>query len=321
MKMVFVMDPLEGIQRDHDTSYLFLQEAVRRGHQVDHVLPSQVRWDSWRVVFVGRSVSFDGPPEAPERLGPPRLIEGPDLDVVLIRTDPPFDADYLAVTLLLDLLPDSVVILNRPSGLRDANEKLAALHFPDLTPATLVSQDPEAIDEFRQRVGGAIALKPLDGFAGKGVLLIRDGDPNRRALIGMATQGGTVKVVAQQLVDTSQGDKRILVLDGQPLGAVLRRNDTGAFTHNLASGGRALPARVEESDRRIVERIAPWLRQRGLDFVGIDLLGGKLIEINVTSPTCAQELNRFDGIHVERLVLDHLERRANRFAPVPVIDQ
>ncbi len=252
-----------------------------------------------------------GDPAVPFEVGPFEVLSGETLDAVLIRTDPPFDIDYLRVTQLLDLLRPRPFLLNRPSGLRDANEKLAALAFPDLSPPTLVSSDPAEIASFRREVGGAIVLKPLDGFGGLGILPVRDGDPQGDDRIRDATAGGNRPILAQQIVPGAEaGDRRVLLLDGEPIGALLRRNDTGGFTHNLATGGTAHRSAVTEADRALCRRLAPWLRERGLWLVGIDLLADRLIEINVTSPTCVQEINRLDGVALERRIVDFVEQRA-----------
>lgn len=313
MRFAFVMDPLESLRLDHDTTFVLMREACRRGHEVVHVAPGGVGAREGRAFLEGRVVRIDDDPVAPFDIAEPRTFPGEELDAVLVRTDPPFDADYLAVTWLLDLLPPQVFVMNRPSGLRDANEKLAAQHFADLGPPSCISQDPARLDAFRIDSGGTVVVKPLDGFGGSGVLLVRDDDPNRAALFRLITRGGTVKAIAQAVVPGAElGDKRILLLDGSPLGAVLRRSRGGQFVHNLAAGGEALAAGLSESDRQLCGRVGPWLRERGLWFVGIDVVGGRLIEINVTSPTCVQEIDRLDGVALERPILDFVESRAGR---------
>ena len=305
------MDPLESVDPAHDTTYVLMLEALARGHAVYHVAPADVTRESRGVVLRGRKIGIGPEATFPFRVERPFSLTCEDLDAVLIRTDPPVDADYLAVTWLLDLLPPRVFVMNRPSGLRDANEKLAALAFPDLSPATCIDQNPGRLEEFRRSVGGSVALKPLDGHGGTGVLLAREGDPNLRALMMAATRGGSAKVVAQEVVAGAEaGDTRIILLDGEPLGAMLRRHDGGSFVHNLAAGGRAFPAALTDRDRALCSRIGPWLRDRGLWLAGVDLVGGKLIEINVTSPTCVQEINRFDGVRLERAIVDFVEARA-----------
>lgn len=310
MRIGIVMDPLETVRLDHDTTYVLMREAVRRGHEVVHIAPAGVGAEGGRAVLFGRPVRTTDDPTQPFAVEPARRFEDDAWDAVLIRTDPPFDADYLAVTWLLDLLPPRVFVMNRPAGLREANEKLAAQRFADLGPMTCITQDPAVLDDFRRRLGGDVVVKPLDGFGGSGVFLVRDADPNRDALLRAVTRGGGVKAVAQEVVaGASGGDKRILLLDGEPLGAVLRRQTGGGFVHNLAAGGEALRAEINAEDRRICERLAPWLREHGLWFAGIDVLGGRLIEVNVTSPTCVQEINRLDGVALERPILDFIEGR------------
>jgi len=303
MRIAVVMDPLSTIDPDHDSTYVIMREAHRRGHIVHHVAPAGVEYCGGQARLRGRRLDLD---DWPTVAGPMADLDDPD--AVLIRTDPPFDADYLAVTQLLDLLPPRVFVMNRPQGLRDANEKLAALRFPDLGPPTLISQDDPTIEAFRLEIGGAIVVKPLDGHGGAGVFLVRGEDPNRRALIRSATRGGRSKVVAQAVVEAAEaGDVRVIVLDGEPLGAVLRRNDRGDFAHNLAVGGRAFKATVGPAERRVCEAIGPWLKASGLYLAGIDLVGGRLIEVNVTSPTCLQEINRLDGVRLEGAIVDFVE--------------
>ena len=308
MRIAVVMDPLSTVDPDHDSTYVLMREAHRRGHEVHHVAPSGVEYRGGASRLRGRRLDLSTWPIA---AGPMGEVER--VDAVLIRTDPPFDADYLAVTQLLDLLPPGVFVMNRPRGLRDANEKLAALRFPELGPPTLISQDEAAIEAFRVEVGGAMVVKPLDGHGGSGVFLVQGDDPNRRALVRGATRGGTAKVVAQGVVEGSEaGDVRVIVLGGEPIGAVLRRNDRGDFAHNLAIGGRAYKAEVGVAERRVCDAIAPWLRASGLYLAGIDLVGGKLIEVNVTSPTCLQEINRLDGVRLEAAVVDFIEGEVGR---------
>ena len=313
LRIAVVMDPLESIQPEHDTTYLLMLEAARRGHQIHHVSPTGVLFRDGQTQLKARRIR-------PATVGAelfdilaPVTLTGADLDAVLIRTDPPFDDEYLCVTQLLDLLTPRPYIMNRPSGLRDANEKLAALHFSALIPPTLVTADPAEIDAFRHACGGSIVLKPLLGHGGEGVTLVTNHDPDPLGRIRHYTHDGTTRVVAQQPVaGAERGDKRIILLDGKPLGAMLRRNDSGGFVHNLAAGGQALPAKLDDQDHQICDQVGPWLRERGLDLAGIDILAGRLIEINVTSPTCVQEINRFDGVHLERAILDLIEDHASQ---------
>ncbi len=317
-RIAFVMDPLDQVQPDHDTTFALLREADRRGHLTYHVDPAGVGYADGRVELDARRVRVRDSSAELFQVEPTRRLGPDDLDAVWIRTDPPFDDDYLNVTLILDLLPPRVVVVNSPSGLRDANEKLSALHFPELGPRTLITQDLGRLTEALGAFGGRMVVKPIDGHAGVGVFLVRNDDPNQRALLKASTADGQRKVLAQEVVEEAdQGDKRVLVLEGRPIGAMLRRNVSGGFAHNIAQGGSAFPAQVTEHDRRICEAIRPWLRERDLFFVGIDVLGGRLIEINVTSPTCLQEINRFDQAELESEVTDALEARIDRAARVP----
>jgi len=219
------------------------------------------------------------------------------MDAVWIRTDPPFDRRYFYATLLLDYLPATTRVVNRPSGIRNWNEKLAALHYPQFAPATLVTNDAARLDAFAKQ-HGRIVIKPVDGFGGKGIVFYGgDGDA---ATIDTAGRW----VIAQQYLPAARdGDKRILLLDGEPLGAILRVHADGEELNNLDAGGSAHPAELDSSDREICAALKPGLIEQGIRFAGIDIIGGRLIEVNVTSPTGLQELCRFTGEnHHHRIV-------------------
>jgi glutathione synthase len=313
MRLTIVMDPLASLKLERDATTLILREADRRGHEVRHVHPSGLGYASDRVRLRGRRVRVAEDPAGPFEVGPDQTWDGDEIDAVLIRTDPPFDSDYLWVTHLLDLLPPRVFVMNAPRGLRTANEKLAALVFPDLCPAACVSQSLDELEDFRRSVGGSMVVKPLDGHAGRGVLLIRPDDPNGSALVEMLTSSGRVKVIVQEVVpDAEQGDKRVLMLNGQPLGAMLRRNQRGRFTHNIGAGGTPYRTTLTPAELGICERVGPWLVENGLYFVGLDLLGERLIEINVTSPGGLREIDELEGRALEREILDFVEQAAAR---------
>lgn len=311
MKFAIIMDPLELVDPDHDTTYVIMVEASSRGHELIHVPPAGVLYIEDSVQFRGREVQVLPRPSSPFVIGAEVLLPGDWFDVVLVRTDPPFDADYLAVTQLLDLLPERVFVMNRPQGLRDANEKLAALCFPALSPPTCVCTTAADVERFQRIYPGDLVLKPLNGHGGRGVWLARAGDPDLSERLSSFSQGFTTKFIAQTPIPGyEQGDKRILLLDGEPIGAVLRRNTSGGFTHNLATGGEAFATTLSTEDLLICREVAPWLKARGLWFVGLDVIGGRLTEINVTSPTGVQEVNRLEGVKLERLIIDFVERNA-----------
>ncbi|MGH7821760.1 MAG: glutathione synthase, partial [Candidatus Binatia bacterium] len=234
------------------------------------------------------------------------------LDVLFLRKDPPVDVEYFYATLLADLLGDAArtFVVNDPAALRDANEKLYALRFPDLVPRTLVSRDMAALRAFLDELGGEMVVKPIDGFAGRGVLHVRRNDWNLSSILEVTTQRGEKPIIAQAyLPEGRRGDKRVILLDGEPVGAMLRVPPDHDLRGNLAIGGRSEKTTLDERDLEICSRIGPDLRRRGLWFVGLDIIGRYLTEVNVTSPTGIEEINAHEGLRLERDVIDFVERK------------
>jgi glutathione synthase len=243
-------------------------------------------------------------------LGTERLVELSELDAVFVRKDPPFDAAYLHLTRQLDLVKARTLVINDPRGLRDANEKLFAFHFSELMPRSFVSASPAQILEFVREIGGQAVLKPLDGAGGSGVVALDLADRNTRALIDLLTHEGTeLALVQEYLPAVRSGDKRALVLDGEPLGAILRVPRDDDLRANIHVGGIVHPTELTPDEDVLVRQVGRRLREHGLWFVGLDLIGGRLIEVNVTSPTGIQELSRFVGRSVEDDVIQWVERR------------
>ena len=305
-----MMDPVEALVPDKDTTFAFQRAAETRGHVNLHALP--------RDLFVR-----DGEAFARVRPLTMRMVEGAppctlgtafevclaEVDAVLIRKDPPFDAEYLYTTLLLERLRGRTLLVNDPRGLREANEKLYALHFPELTPRTLVTADRARIHAFVEEVGGRAVVKPLDGAGGSGVLMLSAGDRNNRAIVDLLTaEGRRFAMVQEYLPAVREGDKRVLLLDGQVLGAINRVPRGDDLRANIHVGGRVDPAEVTAPEQALVAAIAPRLRRDGLVFVGLDLIGGKLTEVNVTSPTGIQELSRHLGRDMAADVIAWIER-------------
>jgi glutathione synthase len=227
-----------------------------------------------------------------------------------MRKDPPYDLNYFFVTHLLDLVPPKTLVVNAPRGLREVTEKLFILRFPDLCPESLVSRSIPELLEFRRKLGGEMIIKPLDGCGGEGVFHLTAEDRNVQTILELGTQHGTTYQIAQAYVpEVRDGDKRIIVVEGEPVGAVLRRPLHWETRANFHVGGTAVKATVTERDREICARIGPSLREFGIVFAGIDVIGRWLTEVNVTSPTGIQEINRLDGVVLEGLVLDAVERR------------
>ena len=226
------------------------------------------------------------------------------------RKDPPVDVEYVVATQVLSLCRRTLV-LNRPEGILVANEKLYALHFPELMAETIVTRHISELLEFMEKMGGEMVVKPLDGRGGEGIFHVGAGDRNRGSILEQSTRFGTRRVMAQRfLAEIARGDKRILLLEGEPLGALLRIPSERELRANLHVGGRAVRTGLDAADRRIVERIGPRLRADGLFFVGIDVIDGRLTEINVTSPTGIQEMGRLDGVAYEKRVVDRVEALA-----------
>jgi glutathione synthase len=229
-----------------------------------------------------------------------------------MRKDPPFDVDYLQATWLLERARGKTLLVNDPRGLRELNEHLCILAFPDLIPPTIVTRDAARLRAFLDEQGGAIVIKPIDGYAGLGVFLVRAGDPNTSSLFETATRAGRTWTMAQRYIpEAVDGDKRVLLADGEPIGAVLRVPARSEARGNLHIGARAEKAEITAEDRVIVRAVAPLLRERGMLFVGLDVIGGRLTEINVTSPTGLRHLDRLQGGRSAAAVLDAIERKAS----------
>jgi glutathione synthase len=232
-----------------------------------------------------------------------------DFDAVLMRKDPPVDVSYLHATWILDHARGKTLLVNDPRGLRELNEHLAVLQFPKLTPPTIVTRSAERLREFQAQQGGAIVVKPVDGYGGLGIFLVRDGDPNTSSILETSTGAGTRWTLAQKyLPEAVAGDKRIILADGEPVGAVLRVPASAEARGNLHVGGKAVKTTIDARDAEIIAAVAPWLRAHGQVFVGLDVIGGMLTEINITSPTGVRHATRLDGVNVAGRVLDCFER-------------
>lgn len=313
MRFLFVMDPAEKMLPDKDTSFAFMRGAQARGHQCLHAEPRDLLTLGADVLAVARPIRVSDTPVHVE-LGAREEVELAKLDAVFIRKDPPFDPAYAHLTQQLDLVKERTLVVNDPRGLRDANEKLFAFHFSQHMPRSLVASDPARILRFVEEVGGQAVLKPLDGAGGTGVVTLSTGDRNARALADLLTrEGNELALVQEFLPDVVQGDKRVLVLDGEPLGAILRVPRADDFRANIHVGGDARPTELTPAEQSLVREVGAALSAHGLWFVGLDLIGEKLIEVNVTSPTGIQQLSRFAGRPVEQEVIRWVEERRSSF--------
>ena len=305
MKHVFVMDPIGSVKSWKDTTYFLMKACRERGHQVAYTDPGWLGLKHDQPYARVQWLEVNDSREQPFTITGDESITLGEVDVVWLRTDPPFDRRYFYTTLLLDFIPDSVRIVNRPQGVRDWNEKLAALAFPEFTPQTLVSNDVEEIAGFANRFD-RITVKPVDGHGGKGIVFYSTGeDPSP---LHTVTHDGSHWVVAQEYLPSAKhGDKRILLLEGEPLGAILRVHAEGAELNNLDQGGTANPAELTPREIEICSAFKPELVRRGIFFAGIDVIGEMLIEVNVTSPTGLQEMSRFSGESLHHRIIEALE--------------
>ncbi len=295
---------------DKDTSFALMRGAIARGHETLHCLPQQLLNYGRDVRAIARPLRVtNSPPYV--TMGETSEVELASLDAVLIRKDPPFDSEYGHLTQQLDLVARETLVVNSPRGLRDANEKLFAFHFAEHMPKSLVTAEPERILDFLVDVGGRAVLKPLDGAGGSGVVALTSGDRNNRALIDLLTAEGRQLALVQEFIpEISEGDKRVIMLHGEPLGAILRVPRADDIRANIHVGGIVKPTELTKEEDEVVRDIGKSLRKHGLYFVGLDLIGGRLIEVNVTSPTGIQELGRLTGTGPEQVVVEWLEKHS-----------
>ena len=309
LDIAVVMDPIASIAVKKDSSFAMLLEGQRRGHRLHYATRGGLGLAGGRAMAALAPVAVRDDPQDWYELKPARVRPLADMDVVLMRKDPPFDPEYLYDTLVLEAAQrDGVLVVNDPRGLRDLNEKLAALLFPDLCPPTLASRDPAALSAFVAEHGDCV-LKPLDGMGGRSIFRVRTGDDNLKVILETLTVGGQRLSLAQRyLPEIRDGDKRVLLVDGEPVPYMLARIPAaGDFRGNLAVGGRGEGRPITEAERRIAARVGPEMRRRGMLFVGLDVIGGHLTEVNVTSPTCIRELDAQFGINIAGLLFDRIE--------------
>jgi glutathione synthase len=308
LRVAVQMDPIGGINIDTDSSFLMMLNAQERGHSLWVYSPDHLSLENGRVRARAQAVTIRPVKGDHVTAGPFVTLDlAEDIDVVLMRQDPPFDMAYITATHFLDAVHPATLVVNDPTEVRNAPEKLFVTEFPGVQPPTLISGDPEAIRDFQDRHGD-IVLKPLYGGGGSGVVRLLKGDPNLDALLELHAMIGREPVIAQAFIPAvSKGDKRILLVDGQPVGAINRVPATGQVRSNLARGGRAEAVELTARDLELCAIIGPELQRRGLLFVGVDVIGDYLTEINVTSPTGAQQLKRFGGPDVTLALWERIE--------------
>ncbi len=303
------MDPIEGVDITADSSFVLALEAQARGYQLYHYRPQDLAFMGGLVTARARAMSLRPEPGNHYSLGAAEVIDLGEVAVVLMRQDPPFDMSYITATHLLDHIHPDTLVVNDPASVRNAPEKLFATLFPDLMPPTLITSDPLAVKDFRA-AHKDIIIKPLYGNGGAGVFHVPPGDDNLNALLEMFTERSREPVMVQAyLADVRKGDKRIILIDGEAAGAINRVPPEGDVRANMHAGGTPLPSTLTNREIEICQTIGPELKRRGLIFTGIDVIGDYLTEINVTSPTGIQEINRFDNVQLEAQVWDAIEDR------------
>jgi glutathione synthase len=316
MKIAFLADPLSGFKIYKDSTFAMMREAVRRGHRIFAFEQRHMALEDGIVTADVAEITLTGEPDEWYRLGARQTTRLSEFDAVLERKDPPFDMEYVYGTQLLDIAEaQGARVFNKPSAIRDHNEKLAILQFPQFTSPTLVSSDLARLRAFHAQHGDVI-FKPLDGMGGAGIFRIKADGMNLGSVIETLTELGTRTIMAQKYIPAIvDGDKRILVIDGKPVPFALARIPQGDEVRgNLAAGGIGRAQPLTERDREIAEALGPLLAARGLLLVGLDVIGEFLTEVNVTSPTCFQEITDQAGFDVAAMFIEALERRVGQAA-------
>ncbi|QYJ89413.1 MULTISPECIES: glutathione synthase [Shewanella] len=314
IKLGIVMDPISDINIKKDSSFAMLMAAQSRGYQLYYMEMQDLAMVNGVAMGNMRRLTVKQDPQSWYQLE--EAVDTPlaDLDVILMRKDPPFDTEFVYATYMLERAEEQgTLIVNKPQSLRDANEKLFTAWFSEFTPDTLVTRDAQRIRAFYQEKGDII-LKPLDGMGGSSIFRVKAQDPNLGVIIETLTNHGQQYAMAQAFIpDITAGDKRILVVDGVPVPYSLARiPQKGETRGNLAAGGRGVAQPLSESDWAIANAIGPELKKRGLIFVGLDVIGDKLTEINVTSPTCIREIEAAFDVDITGMLMDAIEARVGR---------
>ncbi|AXT27231.1 glutathione synthase [Ruegeria sp. AD91A] len=309
MKIAFQMDPIGDVDINADSSFRLAEEAQVRGHSLFFYGPDQLAYQEGRITARGHDMTVQRVAGDPAVLGSEREADLADFDVVWLRQDPPFDMHYITSTHLLDRLKGRTLVVNDPFWVRNYPEKLLVLDFPDLTPPTTIARDLQTIKAFKEKHGDII-LKPLYGNGGAGVFRLDANDRNLTSLHELFTGFSREPLIVQKfLPDVSNGDKRVILVDGEPVGAINRVPAAGETRSNMHVGGRPEKIGLSERDLEICAAIGPLLKEKGQIFVGIDIIGDYLTEINVTSPTGIQELERFDGVNIAEKIWQAIEAK------------
>ena len=310
LDVVVVMDPIGSIKIAKDTTFAMLLEAQRRGHRLQYVIPGRLSLRDGVAQAQVAALTVKDDKAGWFTLGDTRTLTFGPGQVVLMRKDPPVDDQYLYDTHVLGIAQQAgALIVNDPQGLRDYNEKLAALLFPQCCPPTLVSRDPAALKAFVAEHGEAV-LKPLDGMGGRSIFRVKAGDPNTNVILETLVGDGRLTLAQRFIPGIKDGDKRVLLVDGEPVDYALARIPQGdEFRGNLAAGGRGEGRPLTARDRWIATQVGPEMKRRGMLFVGLDVIGDYLTEVNVTSPTCVRELDAQFGLNIAALLFDAIEKK------------
>ncbi|ELX8380619.1 glutathione synthase [Providencia vermicola] len=310
IKLGIVMDPISSIKIKKDTSFAMMLEAQRRGYEIHYMEMNDLYLYQGEARATTKTVTVEENPNNWYQFTSEQDIALGDLDAILMRKDPPFDTEFIYATYILERAEQAgALIVNKPQSLRDCNEKLFTAWFPELTPDTLVTRNAKQLREFHQKHGDVI-FKPLDGMGGASIFRLKQDDPNVGVIIETLTEHATRYCMAQNYLPAiKDGDKRVLVVDGEPVPYCLARIPAQGETRgNLAAGGRGEARPLSESDWAIARAVAPTLKAKGLYFVGLDIIGDRLTEINVTSPTCAREIEAAYNISITGMLMDAIER-------------
>ena len=307
MNIVFWMDPPEFINVKKDTSYALIHECIARKHTVFYASKTAFSIQDNQLnclAYKCKPFAFGEPIQINNE---PNNLTDADIDACWIRCDPPFDIDYLNHMWMLHQFSSTIHFMNSPSGILSTNEKMVIHQFPSIIPQTLVTKSVTDIHQFASNFQ-SIILKPLDGYGGSGIFKIKTDDTNIDSAIELLSSNGKQFIIAQEALDHTKGDKRILLLDGKPLGAVLRKSDI-SHRNNFMAGGMPFKTDITDSDKAIIHELQPYLTNNHLPFVGIDIIDNKLTEINVTSPTCLQEMNQLYNVTLQGDIIDDMESK------------
>ena len=309
MKIAFQMDPIEYVDINADSTFRLAEEAQNRGHDLYVYTPNDLTFNRGKVAAKVRSISLKRKIGDHVNFGAVELLDLSEFGVIWLRQDPPFDMGYITNTHLLDLVAKETLIVNNPFWVRNLPEKLLVLEFPNLIPDTVISRDLDEIKEFKREFKDII-IKPLYGNGGAGIFRLKEDDKNLTSLHELFSNMSSEPLIAQAfLPDVRSGDKRIILVDGSPVGAINRVPKAGEIRSNMHVGGKAEPAKLSQRDREICRAIGPTLKNKGQVFVGIDVIGDYLTEINVTSPTGIQELERFDKVNIAEMIWHAVEEK------------